>query len=90
MEMKQLTFFLGTYSNLTPYLSVSKTVYNISVTFKIEISQFYDQSEPKQWRGNKIRYFPRDIFKLGIIFIGCKIPNYFHDFYNCANLTAFF
>ena len=27
------------------------------MTFKIEISQFYDQSKPKQWKWNKIRHF---------------------------------
>ena len=27
------------------------------MTFKIEISQFYDYSEPKQWKQNKIRQF---------------------------------
>ena len=28
-----------------------------SMTFKIDISQFYDYSEPKQWKWNKIRHF---------------------------------
>ena len=27
------------------------------MTTKIDISQFYDESEPKQWKGNKIRHF---------------------------------
>ena len=27
------------------------------MTFKINISQFYNQSEPKQWKLNKIRHF---------------------------------
>ena len=27
------------------------------MTFKMETSQFYDQSEPKQWKLNKIRHF---------------------------------
>ena len=27
------------------------------MTFKIEISQFYDKSEPKHWKWNKIRHF---------------------------------
>ena len=41
MKMKQnQTFFHGTFSNLTPFYI--KTYKSISVTSKIEISQFYD------------------------------------------------
>ena len=29
----------------------------ISMISKIEVSQFYDKSEPKQWKWTKIRYF---------------------------------
>ena len=34
-------FFHGAYSNLIPYLYLSKNI-KISTTFKIMISQFYD------------------------------------------------
>ena len=44
------------------------------MTFQIEISQFYDKSEPKQWNLNKIRHL-----SVGHIQI---ILNYFNDFYN--------
>ena len=33
------------------------------MTFKIEIFQFYDKSEPKQWKWNNIRHSCMDIFK---------------------------
>ena len=32
----------------------------ILMTFKIETSQFYDQSEPKQWKWNKITHFSKE------------------------------
>ena len=47
MEMKQnQTFFYRTYSNLTPYLFFIKNCKSIWMTFKIEISQFYDYLTP--------------------------------------------
>ena len=61
MDMKQnKTFFHGTYSNLTPYLFLSKN-------FKAFYSE-HDYSELRQWKGNKIRHFSWDIFKSDIIF----------------------
>ena len=40
------------------------------MTFKIEISQFYDYSGPEQWKLNKNKnqtFFSWDIFKSGTI-----------------------
>ena len=56
VEMKEKIFSHSTYSNLTPYLFFIKKYFSVSVTFKIEISQFYDWSEAKQWKWNKIRF----------------------------------
>ena len=57
MEMKQnQTFLHGAYSNLTSFLFHQKQ--SILMTFKIAIFQFYDWSEPKQWKLIKIRHFP--------------------------------
>ena len=78
MEMKQnQTFFHGTYSNLTPYLFLSKNikVYQTSniikklMTFKIEIWQFYDYlMNPKNGNETKGHIFPWDTFKSDILF----------------------
>ena len=70
MEMKQnLTFFDGTYSNLPSYIFFIKKYWSILMTFKIKISQFYDWSELKQWKWNKLtRHFPWNIFRSDNIF----------------------
>ena len=31
---------------------------SISMTFKVKIFHFYELSEPKKWKLNKVRYFP--------------------------------
>ena len=48
------------YIYLSIYLSIYMYIYifeSLSMTFKINISQFYDLSELKQWKWNKTRYF---------------------------------
>ena len=51
------------------------------MTFNIEISQFYDYSEHKQQKLNKIRHFFNGTYSdLALLFIGCKILKYFNDF----------
>ena len=53
------------------------------MTLKIKISQFYDQSEPKQWNWSRIWHF-----SMGHVQIWCdilfyqKILNYLNDFQN--------
>ena len=37
----------------------SKTYQSISMTFKIELSQFYDESQPKQRKLNNIQHFSK-------------------------------
>ena len=57
MEMKQnQTFFYRTYSNLTPYLFFIKNYKSIWMTFKIEISQFYDYLTPYLFSSKMLKY----------------------------------
>ena len=53
------------------------------MTFKIEISQFYDKSDSKKWKWNKIIYFFMGHIQIWhhIIFYQ-KILKYFNDFQN--------
>ena len=51
------------------------------MTFKMETSQFYDQSEPRQWKLNKIRHF-----SMGHV----KIWNHFSLVAKCKNISMTF
>ena len=47
MEMKQYqTFFHGTYSNMTPYLSLSKNIKMIQCLSKLKFLSFMTEANP--------------------------------------------
>ena len=49
---------------------------------KSEFVSFMTKMNPNNGNKTKSDIFPWDIFKSGIVFIGCKILKYFKDFYN--------
>ena len=61
------------------------------MTFKIEISQFFDCSESKQWKQNKIRHFSMNMLKYDTIFNWSQKLKYFnckseHKKVNCNKI----
>ena len=69
MEMKQnQTFFLETYSNLTPYPCLSKNIKKFQQLSKSKFLSF--MTNVNRNNGNEIKsdIFPWDIFKSDVIF----------------------
>ena len=80
MEKKQnQTFFHGTYSNLTLFLS--KHIKVFQWLSKLTFLNFMTKMNPNNGNETKSDIFPRDIFKSDIVFIGRKILKYFNEFY---------
>ena len=74
MEMKQnQTFFHGTYSHLTPYLSLSKIINIFQYHSKSKFLSFMTKVDPNN--RSKIRHFSVAHIK--------RILKYFKCFYNC-------
>ena len=73
MEMEQnQAFFIG---HIQKYSS-------FSMTFKMEVSQFYDWSEPKKRKRNKIRHFFMGYIQIWRHFSLVSILKSFHGFYS--------
>ena len=69
MEMKQnQTFFHGTYSNLTPYLFLSKYIEVFQWLSKSKFLNFMTKVNPNHENKTKSDIFSWDIFKSDIIF----------------------
>ena len=69
MEMKQSpTFFHGTYSNLTPYLFLSKYIEVFQWLSKSKFLNFMTKVNPNHENKTKSDIFSWDIFKSDIIF----------------------
>ena len=69
MEMQQnQTLFHRTYSNLTPYLSLSKNIKIFQVLSKSKFLHFMTKVNPNNGIETKSDIFPRNIFKSDIIF----------------------
>ena len=74
MKMKQnQTFFHGTYSHLTPYLSLSKIINIFQYHSKSKFLSFMTKVDPNN--RSKIRHFSVAHIK--------RILKYFNGFYNC-------
>ena len=59
----------GAFSTMASYISLIKKYYIISITFNIEIFQFYmTDVNPSNGNDTKSDTFAGDIFKSGIIF----------------------
>ena len=68
MEMKQnQAFFHGTYSNLTPYLSLSKNIKIFQQFSKLGFLSFMTKVNPNNEIEIKSNIFPWDIFRYEII-----------------------
>ena len=68
MEMKQnQTFFLETYSNLTPYPCLSKNIKKFQLS-KSKFLSFMTNVNPNNGNEIKSDIFPWDIFKSDVIF----------------------
>ena len=69
MEMQQnQTLFHRTYSNLTPYLSLSKNIKIFQVLSKSKFLHFMTKVNPNNGIETKSDIFPWNIFKSDIIF----------------------
>ena len=69
MEMKQIQIFVHwTYSNLTPYLSLSKNIEIFQWLSESKFLSFMTKVNPNNGIETKSDIFPWDIFKSGIIF----------------------
>ena len=69
MEMQQnQTLFRRTYSNLTPYLSLSKNIKIFQVLSKSKFLHFMTKVNPNNGIETKSDIFPWNIFKSDIIF----------------------
>ena len=69
MEMQQnQTLFHRTYSNLTPYLSLSKNIKIFQVLSKLKFLHFMTKVNPNNGIETKSDIFPWNIFKSDIIF----------------------
>ena len=69
MEMHQnQTLFHRTYSNLTPYLSLSKNIKIFQVLSKSKFLHFMTKVNPNNGIETKSDIFPWNIFKSDIIF----------------------
>ena len=54
-SLNQMRHWLTAHNQILHFFI--KKYESISMTFKIGISQFYEQYEPKQWKWNKLRHF---------------------------------
>ena len=82
MEMKQnQTFFHGTHSNLTPYLSLSKIIKIFPWLLKLKFLSFMTKMNSSNGIETKSDIFPWDNSNLTLFFIGHKILKYFNDHY---------
>ena len=69
MEMQQnQTLFHRTYSNLTPYLSLSKNIKIFQVLSKLKFLHFMTKVNPNNGIETKSDIFPWNIFKSDMIF----------------------
>ena len=69
MEMQQnQTLFHRTYSNLTPYLSLSKNIKIFQVLSKSKFLHFMTKVNPNNGIETKSDIFPWNIFKSDMIF----------------------
>ena len=84
MELKQnQTFYRETYSNLTPYLSLLKTVKIFQRLSKLKFLSFKTKLNPNNGNEAKSDVFPWGIFKSDTIsFFIKKTLKYFNDFQN--------
>ena len=76
------TFFHGTYSNLTPYIFLSR---NIEAIQWLQESKFFSfMTEVNSNNGNETKsdIFQRIYWNLTSFFVDHKILNHFSDFYN--------
>ena len=83
MEMKQnQTFFHWTYSNLTPYLFLLKSIKVCQGLSKSKFLSFMTKVNTKKWKWNKTRHFPMGDIQIWHIFFYQKIFKYFSDLQN--------
>ena len=88
MEMKlNQTFFHWTYSNLTPYLFLLKSIKVFQWLSKSKFLSFMTKVNTKKWKWNKIRHFLMGDIQIWHIFFYQKIFKYFSDLQN-QNFSA--
>ena len=81
-EIKWDIFLWGRFKSDTISFFIKK-YYNISMPFKIKISQYYEYGESKPWEWNKIRHFSMGHVQIWQrIFFYQKVLKYFNDFQN--------
>ena len=81
-SLNQVRHCLTRHIQIWHHFFDKKTPLSVSLIFKLESSQFYDLSEIKQWKWNKIRHFSLGHHSLTSFFIGHKILKSFNNFYN--------
>ena len=73
-------FSIGTFSNLTPYLCLSKNIKIFQCFSKSKFLSFITKVNPNNEKETKADTFPCDKSNLTSFFIDPKILKYFHDF----------